>query len=177
MDTEGTFDPSGPWGPRDTTPSGPGTPPVPPRPAEPPRMPAAPPRGVEHGHAQHGVPESPFMTWLRVPRTAAQPGVWAFGHRPRAPEEPGRVPGRQLVSGAVIAFLCGWLFWSLLWHGYLGPYWKWPLRAMAPGSWTDGTEEWMIASYVYYALALCVLAVGFGRVGRWPELWRRYVTP
>ncbi|WP_425315879.1 ATP/GTP-binding protein [Streptomyces olivoreticuli] len=137
-------------------------------------MPAVPPQGSP---APGDQPESPFMAWLRAPRAKAQPGVWAFDHRPRAPEEPGRVPGRQLISGAVIAFLCGWLFWSLLWHGYLGPYWKWPLRAMAPGSWQDGTEEWMIASYVYYALAACVLAVGFGRVGRWPELWRRFVTP
>ncbi|MEU3755236.1 ATP/GTP-binding protein [Streptomyces olivoreticuli] len=170
MDTEGTFDSPGAWGPQEQA----GHRGVPPRPAGPPRVPAVPPQGAPGaGHE----PESPFMTWLRAPRAKAQPGVWAFDHRPRAPEEPGRVPGRQLISGAVIAFLCGWLFWSLLWHGYLGPYWKWPLRAMAPGSWEDGTEEWMIASYVYYALAACVLAVGFGRVGRWPELWRRFVTP
>ncbi len=170
MDTEGTFDSPGAWGPQEPA----GHRGVPPRPAGPPRVPAVPPQGAPAPGQQ---PESPFMTWLRAPRAKAQPGVWAFDHRPRAPEEPGRVPGRQLVSGAVIAFLCGWLFWSLLWHGYLGPYWKWPLRAMAPGSWQDGTEEWMIASYVYYALAACVLAVGFGRVGRWPELWRRFVTP
>ncbi|MEU2868316.1 ATP/GTP-binding protein [Streptomyces olivoreticuli] len=170
MDTEGTFDSPGTWGPQEPA----GHRGVPPRPAGPPRVPAVPPQGAPApGHQ----PESPFMAWLRAPRAKAQPGVWAFDHRPRAPEEPGRVPGRQLISGAVIAFLCGWLFWSLLWHGYLGPYWKWPLRAMAPGSWQDGTEEWMIASYVYYALAACVLAVGFGRVGRWPELWRRFVTP
>ncbi|GAA0373561.1 ATP/GTP-binding protein [Streptomyces blastmyceticus] len=170
MDTEGTFDSPGTWGPQEPA----GHRGVPPRPAGPPRVPAVPPQGAPAPGQQ---PESPFMTWLRAPRAKAQPGVWAFDHRPRAPEEPGRVPGRQLISGAVIAFLCGWLFWSLLWHGYLGPYWKWPLRAMAPGSWQDGTEEWMIASYVYYALAACVLAVGFGRVGRWPELWRRFVTP
>ncbi|MEU5424622.1 ATP/GTP-binding protein [Streptomyces olivoreticuli] len=170
MDTEGTFDSPGTWGPQEPA----GRRGVPPRPAGPPRVPAVPPRGSP---APGDQPESPFMAWLRAPRAKAQPGVWAFDHRPRAPEEPGRVPGRQLISGAVIAFLCGWLFWSLLWHGYLGPYWKWPLRAMAPGSWQDGTEEWMIASYVYYALAACVLAVGFGRVGRWPELWRRFVTP
>nr|WP_116214154.1 ATP/GTP-binding protein [Streptomyces olivoreticuli] len=170
MDTEGTFDSPGTWGPQEPA----GHRGVPPRPAGPPRVPAVPPQGSP---APGDQPESPFMAWLRAPRAKAQPGVWAFDHRPRAPEEPGRVPGRQLISGAVIAFLCGWLFWSLLWHGYLGPYWKWPLRAMAPGSWQDGTEEWMIASYVYYALAACVLAVGFGRVGRWPELWRRFVTP
>ncbi|MFI1798668.1 ATP/GTP-binding protein [Streptomyces sp. NPDC020379] len=170
MDTEGTFDSPGARGPQEPA----GHRGVPPRPAAPPRVPAVPPQGAPPAAHQQ---ESPFMAWLRAPRAEAQPGVWAFDHRPRAPEEPGRVPGRQLISGAVIAFLCGWLFWSLLWHGYLGPYWKWPLRAMAPGSWQDGTEEWMIASYIYYALAACVLAVGFGRVGRWPELWRRFVTP
>ncbi|MEV8474680.1 ATP/GTP-binding protein [Streptomyces sp. NPDC051173] len=170
MDTEGTFDSPGAQGPRESA----GHRGVPPRPAEPPRVPAVPPQGAPPTAHQQ---ETPFMAWLRAPRAEAQPGVWVLDHRPRAPEEPGRVPGRQLISGAVIAFLCGWLFWSLLWHGYLGPYWKWPLRAMAPGSWQDGTEEWMIASYIYYALAACVLAVGFGRVGRWPELWRRFVTP
>ncbi|WP_171170385.1 ATP/GTP-binding protein [Streptomyces sp. I05A-00742] len=123
------------------------------------------------------VPDHPFLTWLRTPRPPAQPGVWRFGHRPKPPEEPGRTPGRQLVSGAVISLLCGWLVWSLLWHGYFGPYWKWPLKALVPGDWDELSTEWMLSSYVYYALWFCGLAVLFARIGRVPELWRRYGGP
>ncbi|MFI9719596.1 ATP/GTP-binding protein [Streptomyces sp. NPDC052396] len=122
-------------------------------------------------------PPPPFITWLRAPRAAPRPGVWAYEHRPRPPREPGRVPGRQLVSGAVIAFLCGWLLWSLLWNGFLGPYWTWPLRAMMPGSWDQSTRAYYVASYAYYALFMVALAVVFGRIGRWPELGRRYFMP
>ncbi|MEU7106713.1 ATP/GTP-binding protein [Streptomyces sp. NPDC046215] len=174
MDAEGTYDTPGTWGPGEPA----GYRAVPPRPTAPPRPPAAvPPPAPPAVPAQGGGQESPFTAWLRAPRAAARPGIWAFEHRPKAPEDPARVPGRQLISGALIAFLCGWLFWSLLWHGYLGPYWKWPLRAMAPGSWTEGTQEWLAASYLYYALVAGALAFGFGRVGRWPELGRRFVTP
>src|SRR4051794_15163660 len=91
-----------------------------PRPAGPPKVPAAaPPRPA----SAPGVPPRPdgsaFLTWLRTPRPAAAPGVWRFGHTPRPEEEPERIPGRQLLSGALIAFLVGWLIWSLLWNGYL----------------------------------------------------------
>ncbi|UQI47602.1 ATP/GTP-binding protein [Streptomyces sp. HU2014] len=178
MDTEGTYDAPGTRG------AGgagglPGPRAVPPRPAEPPRFvappvpAAAPPAAPAHG----GGPEAPFLAWLRTPRPATRPGVWAFGHRPRTPEDHSRVPARQLLVGAVIAFLCGWLLWSLLWHGYLGPYWQWPLRAMFLDVWPEGTQEWLAASYIYYALCVGALAVGFGRIGRWAELWRRYGAP
>ncbi|MBC2879695.1 MULTISPECIES: ATP/GTP-binding protein [Streptomyces] len=139
--------------------------PVPPAP----RRPPAP--GVQD-EAEH-----PFLAWLRTPRPAAQPGVWRFGHRPKPPEEPGRTPGRQLLGGAVISMLCGWLVWSLLWHGYFGPYWKWPLKALVPGDWDEMSREWMLSSYVYYALWFCGLVVLFARIGRVPELWRRHGRP
>ncbi|MEV4435107.1 ATP-binding protein [Streptomyces sp. NPDC049585] len=140
-------------------------------PAAPPSLPrAADPYGTD-AHA------SSFLTWLRAPRADAGPGIWAFGHRPKPPEEPDRIPSRQLLSGAVIALLCGWLLWSLLWNGYLGHYWIWPLFALTPDSWRQGGMLAVWVVYAYYTLCALVLVVVFGRLGRWGQVWRRWVTP
>jgi hypothetical protein len=121
---------------------------------------------------------SAFLTWLRTPRPDAAPGVWRFGHRPRPDEEPERVPGRQLISGALIAFLVGWLIWSLLWNGYLGGWWLLPLYAMIPDSWAEPHSfAAVVVVYAYYVIIGLIIAVGVGRLGRWGELWRRYGPP
>lgn len=165
MDTEGTHDTPGTR--RDSVP----------RPAEPPAMPSAPPRPAASPRSEtEAVVPPPFLTWLRTPRPAAAPGIWRYGHRPKPPEEPDRIPGRQLFSGALISLLCGWLLWSLLWNGYLGHYWMWPLYALTPDSWREGmTAVWTV--YIYYGLCALVLVVVFGRLGRWPQVWRRWAVP
>ncbi|MFG2892915.1 ATP-binding protein [Streptomyces sp. NPDC048248] len=183
MDTEGTQDaphtaappPGGthrtdPTVPRPAAP--PAAPTTPPPPAAPPVMPAQ--------AAKAAAAEPPVLGWLRTPRPAAAPGIWTYGHEPRPAEEPDRVPLRQLVSGAVISFLCGWLLWSLLWNGYLGSYWLWPLLLLTPDSWREAGGDKMVyvwATYFYYGLFLVLLAVVFGRLGRWPELARRFLAP
>nr|WSY51346.1 ATP-binding protein [Streptomyces sp. NBC_00886] len=149
-----------------------------PRPAGPAEVPATPPRPVR----PPGMPPLPdgsaFLTWLRTPRPEAAPGVWRFGHRPRPKEEPELIPARQLISGAVIAFLVGWLIWSLLWNGYLGGWWLLPLWAMTPDSWAEPHSVGaVIASYSYYLIIALVIMVGVGRLGRWGEIWRRYGPP
>ncbi|MYR46377.1 ATP-binding protein [Streptomyces sp. SID5910] len=155
-----------------------------PRPAGPPEVPAVPPRPAR----QPGTPPAPaappppdgsaFLTWLRTPRPEALPGVWRFGHRPRPEEEPERIPARQLLSGALIAFLVGWLIWSLLYNGYLGGWWMLPLFAMLPESWAPpGTVRSVIAGYVWYTVVALVIMVGVGRLGRWDEVWRRFFAP
>ncbi|AQS67273.1 hypothetical protein [Streptomyces pactum] len=155
-----------------------------PRPAGPPEVPAVPPRPVRAPGppAAPGVPPLPdgsaFLSWLRTPRPQALPGVWRFGHRPRPEEEPERVPGRQLLSGAVIAFLVGWLIWSLLWNGYLGSWWLLPLFAMIPDSWAEPHSfASVVVVYAYYVLIAGAIMVGVGRLGRWGEIWRRYGPP
>ncbi|GAA2517480.1 ATP-binding protein [Streptomyces gobitricini] len=112
--------------------------------------------------------------WLRTPRPAAEPGVWRFGHRPRPEEEPETVPARRLFAGAVIALLSGWLLWSLLWNGYLGYYWLWPLLVLTPDEWRSEPGTWATASYLYYAIVGGGLLVFFARIGHIPEIWRRY---
>ncbi|WP_155057748.1 ATP-binding protein [Streptomyces blattellae] len=149
-----------------------------PRPAGPPAMPAVPPRPTE----APGVPPRPdgsaFLAWLRAPRPEAAPGVWRFGHRPRPDEEPEVIPGRQLIGGALIAFLVGWLIWSLLWNGYLGGWWLLPLYAMIPESWVEPHSfTAVVVVYAYYLVIALIIMVGVGRLGRWGDIWRRYGPP
>ncbi|MER6673659.1 ATP-binding protein [Streptomyces sp. NPDC000983] len=133
---------------------------VPPRPTAPPR-----PDG------------SAFLAWLRTSRPEAAPGVWRFGHVARPEEEPEVVPARQLFSGALIAFLVGWLIWSLLWNGYLGGWWVLPLLAMTD-SWTDAhSMSRVVLSYTWYVVVALTIMVSVGRLGRWSEIWRRYLAP
>ncbi|MGP3927769.1 ATP/GTP-binding protein [Streptomyces sp. 8N616] len=177
MDTEGTYDPRG-------TRSDPHVP----RPAGPPRAEGVPPRPDAPPTVPAGQQGRDFLAWLRTPRAEAAPGIWAYGHRPRPPEEPDRIPGRQLISGALIAFLCGWLVWSLLWNRYLEGWWifvdDWwllPLLLVVPDTWrntgSDYYELFVAATYLYDALVLSLIAVGFGRVGNWRAVWRRFGIP
>lgn len=122
----------------------------------------------------HAPARTPVLEWLRTPRPAAEPGIWRLGHRPRPDEEPELVPARRLFAGALISLLSGWLLWSLLWNGYLGRYWLWPLLVLTPDSWRTDAETWATASYSYYALVGGGLLIFFARVGHLPEIWRRY---
>ncbi|MFD8791762.1 type IV secretory system conjugative DNA transfer family protein [Streptomyces vinaceus] len=144
----------------------------PPRAGHVPR-PAGPPPGLppKPAHAPAG-PGPSLADWLRTPRSSDGPGVWTYAHAPRPAEEPERTPTRQLISGALIALLAGLLLWSLLWNGYLGGFWLWPLYMFTPDSWA-GTMPSVVASYIWYGLVVAALIVGFGRLGRWPELARR----
>ncbi|GHH16410.1 ATP-binding protein [Streptomyces lanatus] len=134
-----------------------------------PPMPSSPP----------GVDGSAFLAWLRAPRPQAQPGVWRFGHVPRPDEEPERIPARQLLSGALIAFLVGWLIWSLLWNGYLGGWWVLPLELFTPDSWRENNDRVgnAVLWYTYYTLIALVIMLAVGRLGRWGEVWRRFGPP
>ncbi|MFD4864707.1 ATP-binding protein [Streptomyces sp. NPDC058412] len=138
-----------------------------PRPAAPP-----PPQGLppKPSHAPTAGPT--LGDWLRVPRSSDGPGVWTYGHVPRAAEEPEETPTRQLISGALISLLAGLLLWSLLVNNYLGGFWLWPLYMFTPDSWAR-TNAAVVAAYVWYAIVIGALVFGFGRLGRWPELGRR----
>ncbi|CAL9434128.1 hypothetical protein SUDANB105_02098 [Streptomyces sp. enrichment culture] len=165
MDGDGTRDARGTHANPVPRPAGP--PEAPPLPPRPPAMPAVPP--LPDGSA--------FLTWLRTPRPDAAPGVWRFGHRPRPDEEPERVPGRQLISGALIAFLVGWLIWSLLYNGYLGGWWLLPLEAMT-ASWTEPhSYARVVFANAWTLIVVLIIVIGVGRLGRWGEVWRRFVVP
>ncbi|CAL9543846.1 hypothetical protein SUDANB58_04305 [Streptomyces sp. enrichment culture] len=168
-----------------------------PRPAGPPGTPGLP--GAFEGSGAPGVPEMPavpprparapgtppppdgsaFLAWLRTPRPEAPPGVWRFGHRPRPAEEPEQVPARQLLSGALIALLVGWLIWSLLWNGYLGSWWVLPLELFTPDSWRRNNDRVgnAVLWYGYYTVIALAILLFTARLGRWSEVWRRYGPP
>ncbi|WP_406153591.1 ATP/GTP-binding protein [Streptomyces sp. NBC_01023] len=153
MDTEGTYDARGTRG------AGPV-----PRPAGPPAVPPPP------GYAPA---TGPVLTdWLAAPRHREGPGVWAYGHVERPPEAE-NVPGRTLLSGAVISLFACILVWSLWNNGYI-PYWRVPLELFTPGDWWSrqrmgepaprGAEN---ALEVYRFLIAAVLLYVFGRLGNW----------
>ncbi|MFI0769769.1 ATP-binding protein [Streptomyces sp. NPDC021218] len=187
MDTEGTFDPRStrhnplPPPPPQTPPPFPTAPPPVP-PTAPPPVPGAAPVPAQ----APGAPPVPgpaarpsFVAWLRAPRSEAAPGVWTYEHKPKAPEEPDRIPGRRLLSGALISALCGWLVWSLIYYEYFGSFYLWPLYLLTPESWVEGADKmaFVWAWRIYQVIFAGVLAVIFGRVGHWSEVWRRYVAP
>ncbi|GAA2463518.1 type IV secretory system conjugative DNA transfer family protein [Streptomyces lavendulocolor] len=201
MDTDGTYEARESRGGAVPRPAGPPMPSVPP-PEHPParhdrrapyseqatesRRAAAPPRvppPPSHAPTAIGVAE-----WLRIPRPATAPGVWRLGHRERPEQEPDLVPGRQLLTGAFVAYLAGWLFWSLLWNEYLEGWWifvndwwllpmLWILPADSHLPTSPYFQMYVAATYLWYALILILLAVGFGRVGSWRDVWQRYGVP
>ncbi|MGQ4415997.1 ATP-binding protein, partial [Streptomyces sp. SAS_269] len=150
-----------------------------PRPAVPPEGAALPPMPPVPPGAPPRPDGSAFLAWLRASRPQAAPGVWRFGHRPRPEQEPELIPARQLLSGALIAFLVGWLVWSLLWNGYLGGWWVLPLELFTPDSWRQGNSRVgnAVLWYSYYTLIAVAIMLVVGRVGRWGEVWRRYGPP
>ncbi|MFI1488410.1 ATP-binding protein [Streptomyces sp. NPDC020747] len=172
MDSDGTQDARGTHADRVPRPAGP--PQVPPRPAQAPGMPPAP-----DAAAVTAADGSTFLAWLRTPRPEAAPGVWRFGHLPRPDEEPEQIPARQLLSGALIAFLVGWLIWSLLSNGYLGGWWILPLELFTPDSWRTSDSQFvnLLVWDGYTVLVAFAIMIGVGRLGRWSEVWRRFVAP
>lgn len=140
---------------------------------------ALPPRPTRAPGAPARTEGEEFLAWLRTPRPATFPGVWRFDHRPRPEQEPEVVPTRQLLSGAVIAFLVGWLVWSLLWNGYLGGWWVIPLELFLPDAWiyTGDSVGNAIVWNAYYTVIALGIMIAVGRVGRWGEVWRRFVAP
>ncbi|MFE9252315.1 ATP-binding protein [Streptomyces sp. NPDC007088] len=153
-----------------------------PVPAPPSRPPGQPPRPQwSPGHPGAGVEARPapgamFLAWLRTPRPPAAPGIWRFGHVPRPVDEPEPLPTRQLLSGAALALLVGWLVWSLLFNGYLGgTWWLAPMWAMVPDAAARGHSLGaVVVAYLYYAVVTLIIAIAVGRLGRWAEVWRRY---
>ncbi|WP_367124002.1 ATP-binding protein [Streptomyces phytohabitans] len=160
-------------GPPPSAPPAAGPPPLPPTsPAVPPTAPL-PPGTPPPLPTEAPVTGPPLADWLRIPRPEAEPGIWRCGYEPLPPVDPERTPARQLISGALVSFLMGWLVWSLLYNGYLGGYWLWPLEVFQPNV---NNKAQAVMGYVYYGIVIAALAGFFSRVGHWDEVWRRVVA-
>ena len=150
-------------------------------PINPPPMPPAPPP-VPAVPAGPAGPGAAMEAWLRTPRRGDAPGIYTYGHTPRPPVDPDRVPDRRLVGTAVAALLGGWLTHSIL-YDYLYAWWIRPLfwLGFVPDAgvpWTLAqVHRFVVAADVYGVLWWVLLAVVFGRAGHWPEVGRRYLLP
>ncbi|MFJ2741283.1 ATP/GTP-binding protein [Streptomyces sp. NPDC087440] len=147
-----------------------------PRPAgpPPPDLPPVPPAAP---------PLSRTEDWLSAPRPEAGPGIWRYGHvpRPDGPDEEA-VGDRALLVGAVISLLSGLLLWSLWRNGYI-PYQLVPLKLFTPEDWWNfgmyggaKTAEAAEAVVIYNGLVCAAMVYWFGRLGNWPEVFRRFVS-
>ncbi|MEW1864156.1 ATP/GTP-binding protein [Streptomyces sp. NPDC088194] len=148
-------------------------PPPPPRPPNTPvRRPAVPPPAPAQAP-----PLSAVERWLRTPRVSDAPGIYAYGHVPRPPDDPDRMTDRRLIGGAVLALVCGLLLWSLFDHGYI-PFWRKPLSLLTPKGWWKSPQPpaGQVADALYDLLWMGLLTYYFGRLGNFPELFRRYLT-
>ncbi|WP_254667407.1 hypothetical protein [Streptomyces sp. SolWspMP-sol7th] len=76
----------------------------------------------------------------------------------------------------MIALLVGWLFWSLLYNGYLwGNWWQAPLTVLIKTTPLESQSTGAAyVSWAYIFLVAALVTVMVARLGRWPELWRRY---
>ncbi|MGW1292227.1 ATP/GTP-binding protein [Streptomyces sp. NPDC002533] len=139
---------------------GPASPP-PPMPPLPPRSPAA------VFDARH---------WLREHRADAEPGLWRYGHRPKAADDADEVPTRALVVGALISIACGVFAWAVWRTDYIAVQ-RLPLKLFTPSEWWRGEpgQPARTASAVYNSLFAALLIYFCGRLGNWPALYRRVV--
>lgn len=146
-----------------------------PRPSNPPPMPTAPPTA----------PGAVMERWLRTPRRPGEPGIYAYGHKPKPPLDPNRIGDRKLIGQAVAALLALLLSYSLFRnYVYLSGWWLAPLDWLglmphaAVWTWTpDQVGMFNAAVTAYTVLSVALITAVFARAGGWIEVVRRYLLP
>ncbi|WP_406203655.1 ATP-binding protein [Kitasatospora sp. NBC_01560] len=124
-------------------------------------------------HQRPRPPAFDLPTWVAAPRPEAPPGIYRQGHRQVDPDraEDAKVETWPLLLRAGLNAVVGWL--TYVYGVELAKYGT-TLIGVLP------TRSAFVA--VSVILTLNVLVAGivikvFGRMGRWPELWRRYAAP
>ncbi|MFD7588275.1 ATP-binding protein [Kitasatospora sp. NPDC059811] len=120
-----------------------------------------------------GAPAFDLPTWAAAPRPEAEPGVYRLGYRPLDPEraEAAQVAAWPLLLRAGLNAVVGWLVYV---YG---------VELAEAGTTMIGvlpSKSALVATSVVLTLNVLVIGVViklFGRMGRWPEVWRRYVSP
>ncbi|MEU8926057.1 ATP-binding protein [Kitasatospora sp. NPDC048545] len=111
--------------------------------------------------------------WACAPRPEAEPGVYRLGYRRLDPEraEAAKVATWPLLLRAGLNAVVAWL--AFVYGTQL------VLHLIVITVWVEHPTETLVTVVglsVNLAVAAAVITV-FGRMGRWPEVWRRYVSP
>ncbi|MFE1321835.1 ATP-binding protein [Kitasatospora phosalacinea] len=130
---------------------------------------------TQHTHPHLPPPRAPFHlpTWATAPRPEAAPGIYRQHHTPHDPKaaEQAGTPAGPLLLRAALNLAVG-LFVYLegvsLVQGLLTTF-----GLTVPDSFVISL---LIAATVNVSLVIVVLMV-FGRMGRWGEVWRRWIAP
>ncbi|WP_053112047.1 hypothetical protein [Kitasatospora sp. MY 5-36] len=138
-----------------------------------------PPTPLPHQRPAAGTSSFDLATWACAPRPDADPGVYRLGYRRVDPEraEAAKVATWPLLLRAGLNAVVAWfaylygtqlLTYVLVWFG--GQTGIGPLAS-------PSESEAMFTLLVANILVIAVVIKIFGRMGRWPEVWRRYVAP
>ncbi|MER6303787.1 ATP-binding protein [Kitasatospora sp. NPDC001539] len=124
-------------------------------------------------HQRPGGPAFDLAEWATAPRPDAGPGVYRLGYRRLDPEraEAAKVPTWPLLLRAALNAVVGWLAFV---YGVEFAKDGTTLIGVLP------SQSAFVATSVVLTLNVLVLGVVikvFGRMGRWPEVWRRYAAP
>ncbi|WP_346172736.1 ATP-binding protein [Streptomyces cuspidosporus] len=76
---------------------------------------------------------------------------------------------------ACTSIVCTWFVWSLIYYGYLGFGWYVPLEYVLDNLTDVSKSRWIVR--VYEVLLLGLVAMFFGWLGGWRQVWRRYAAP
>ena len=122
-------------------------------------------------------PESGFdlVGWLSTPRRTGVPGVYGLGPAPRTPrdledEAPG-VAGWMLLFRALLNLIVAWEVFY-----YLGSLVNVEVRSLV-GPYSGHGFGLTVTTWLVNLIEIALLVKLFGRMGRWPLVWRRYGLP
>ncbi|MFI6158276.1 ATP-binding protein [Kitasatospora sp. NPDC051170] len=129
-------------------------------------------------HQRPGTPAFDLPTWACAPRPTVEPGVFRLGYRRIDPDkaEAAQVAAWPLLLRAGLNAVVGWLAYLygtqvltyiLVWCG--GQAGIGPLAS-------PSEAEAMFTLLVVNVVVIGIVVKVFGRMGRWPEVWRRYVA-
>jgi hypothetical protein len=136
---------------------------VPDMPTARPRVPAPEPAGFD------------LVGWLSVPRHIGVPGLYGLGPAPRAPreqeDEAAGVAGWVLLLRALLNLVVAWEVFY-----YLGSLVNVEVRSLV-GPYSGDGFGLTLTTWLVDLGEIALLVKLFGRMGRWPLVWRRYGRP
>ncbi|GAA4998837.1 hypothetical protein GCM10025734_32910 [Kitasatospora paranensis] len=114
-----------------------------------------------------------LAAWAAEPRPEAAPGVFRLGHTPGDPQraEDAAVPAGPLLLRAALNLVVACIVFL-----YGRELCLWALRQLGVGAGLGSGQRDLVALAVNVVVLVAVVRF-FGRMGRWTEVFRRYVRP